>query len=135
MIAFKNYTVAVHDLAQAIADHEARFGMQKIGERGHNTIGNFESQAMGYDGKVLLLLIQPVPNASPIHKLMEERKNPLNPYGEGIYLVVYECADVEAFCKQIEAAGGRVTRAPGSTMAWVHPTASNFVLMELVPKR
>ncbi len=34
-----------------------------------------------------------------------------------------------------DSAGFLFTRAPGATNAWVHPTASNFVLMELFPKQ
>ncbi|MBM3139200.1 MAG: hypothetical protein FJZ92_03045 [Chloroflexi bacterium] len=131
MLRFRHYTVAVHDLDEAVAHHRSRFQMQPIGERAFNRIGNFDYQPMGYDGKVLLHLIQPKSDESPISRLMKERVNPFNPHGEGIYLLAYECDDVEAFCKQVEAEGGRVNRAPGSTNAWVHPTASNFVLMEL----
>ncbi|MDA1002256.1 MAG: VOC family protein [Chloroflexi bacterium] len=135
MLRFKHYTVAVHDLDEAVTNHQSRFGMQAIGERGHNGIGNFEFQAMGYDGQTTLLLIKPSADDTPIARLMTERVNAFNPHGEGIYLLGYECDDVDAFCKQVEAGGGRVTRAPGSTNAWVHPTSSNFVLMELFPPR
>jgi hypothetical protein len=130
-IRFKHYTVAVHDLDEAVANHQSRFGMQPIGERAFNGIGRFDFQPMGYDGNVLLHLIQPQTDESPIAKLMKERVNPFNPHGEGIYLLAYDCDDVEAFCQQIEANGGRVNRAPNTTNAWVHPTSSDFVLMEL----
>ena len=131
MLTFKHYTVAVHDLEQAIADYKGRFGMEPIGEQGFNQIGRFNYQPVGYNGQVMCHLINPVEDESPIRKLMNERINPFNPHGEGIYLIAYDCPDVDAFCKQIEDAGGRVNRAPNSTNAWVHPTASNFVLMEL----
>jgi len=135
MLQFRHYTVAVHDLDEAIKNHETRFGMQPVGDRAFNGIGNFDFQPMGYNGQVLLHLIQPKTDESPIARLMKERVNPFNPHGEGIYLLGYETDDVEAFCKQVEAGGGRVNRAPGSTNAWVHPTASNFVLMELFQKK
>ena len=131
MIRFRHYTVAVHDLDEAVSNYESRFGMQKVGDRAFNRIGNFDFQPMGYNGETMLHLIQPVSEESPISKLMKERVNPFNPHGEGIYLLGYDCDDVDAFCKQIEENGGRVNRAPNSTNAWVHPTASNFVLMEL----
>ena len=44
----------------------------------------------------------------------------------------YDCDDVDAFCKQIEENGGRVTRIPGRDNAWVHPTSSNFIFMEIL---
>ena len=31
MLKFKHYTVAVHDLDEAISDYEKRFGMEKVG--------------------------------------------------------------------------------------------------------
>jgi predicted enzyme related to lactoylglutathione lyase len=135
MLRFRHYTVAVHDLDEAVANHQSRFAMQPVGERGHNRIGNFDYQPMGYDGNVMLHLIRPSTEDGPIAKLMKERVNPFNPHGEGIYLLAYDCDDVDAFCAQIEAAGGRVTRAPGASNAWVHPTSSNFVLMELFPAK
>jgi hypothetical protein len=131
MLRFKHYTVAVHDLDEAVANHQSRFGMAPVGERHHNRIGNFDAQPMGYGGEVTLHLIQPSTEDGPIAKLMKERVNPFNPHGEGIYLLAYDCDNVEAFCQQVEANGGRVNRAPNSSNAWVHPTASNFVLMEL----
>ncbi len=134
MLTLKHYTVAVHDLDESVKNYEARFGMQKVGEQAFNRIGNFNFQPMGYDGKVMLHLICPVSEESPISKLMKERVNPFNPHGEGMYLIAYETEDVDAFCAQVEAGGGRVNRAPGTGNAWVHPTASNFVLMEIFPK-
>lgn len=131
-LTFRYYTVAVHDLDAAIADHEARFGMRQIGERTHNSTGNFDGQAMGYGDKVMLRLITPSAPDTPIAKLMLERVNAFNPHGEGMYLMAYDCDDLEGFCAQVIANGGRVNRAPNSTSAWVHPTASNFVLMEII---
>ncbi len=133
MLKFKHYTVAVHDLDSAVKAYEARFGMSATGERAHNRVGNFDFVPMGYAGQTLLHLIQPSSDDSPIRRLMKERVNPLNPEGEGIYLLAFEADDVEAFANQVEAGGGRVTRVPGAANVWVHPTASNFVLMEIFP--
>ncbi len=133
MLCLKNYTVAVHDLDEAIENHSKRFGMQKVGDRGFNDVGKFDFQAMGYGDATLLLLCQPT-HESPIAKLMSERQNDFNPHGEGMYLIAYETDDVDTFCKQVEENGGRVTRIPGAANAWVHPTSSHFVLMEILPK-
>ncbi len=135
MLTFKHYTVAVHDLDEAVANHQARFGMEPTGEKAYNGIGKFDFVPMGYNGETQLHLLQPREGEeSPIAKLMSERVNPFNPHGEGMYLMAYDCDDVDAFCAQIEANGGKVNRAPGSTNAWVHPTSSNFVLMEIFQK-
>ena len=91
---------------------------------------------MGYNGQTTMHLICPTSDESPIARLMKERVNAFNPHGEGIYLLAFETPDVEAFTQQVESAGGRVTRgAPGTANVWVHPTASNFVLMEIFPAR
>ena len=133
MLSLKNYTVAVHDLDEAIENHSKRLGMQKVGDRGFNDVGKFDFQAMGYGDVTLLLLCQPTDESS-IAKLMSERQNDFNPHGEGMYLIAYETDDVDTFCKQVEENGGRVTRIPGAANAWVHPTSSHFVLMEILPK-
>ncbi|MCH8200161.1 MAG: VOC family protein [Chloroflexi bacterium] len=133
MLTFKHYTVAVHDLDEAVRSHQRKFAMEPIGERAHNGIGNFDFVRMGYGGEVTMHLIQPSGEESPIYRLMQERINDFNPHGEGIYLLAYDCDDIEAFTKQIEDDGGRVTRAPSTQNVWVHPTSSNFVLMELFP--
>ncbi len=133
MLTFKHYTVAVHDLDDAVGSYQRKFSMEPIGERAHNGIGNFDFVRMGYGGEVMMHLIQPSGEESPIHRLMQERINDFNPHGEGIYLLAYDCDDVEAFTKQIEDDGGRVTRAGAGQNVWVHPTSSNFVLMELFP--
>ncbi len=135
MLKFRHYTVAVHDLDSAVENYKSRFGMEATGEKALNRIGNFDFVPMGYGGQTMMHLICPVSDESPISRLMKERVNPFNPHGEGIYLLAYETADVDAFAKQVEAAGGRITRAPGAPNVWVHPTASNFVLMEIFPTR
>ncbi len=132
LLKFKHYTVAVHDLDASVENYRARFGMEPTGEKALNRIGNFDFVPMGYAGQTMMHLICPVSDESPIARLMKERVNGFNPHGEGTYLLAFETADVDAFSKQVEAAGGRVTRgAPGTTNVWVHPTASNFVLMEI----
>ncbi|MGE0229177.1 MAG: VOC family protein [Dehalococcoidia bacterium] len=135
MLQVKYHTIAVHDLEEAVRNHEARFGMQAMGEPSHNPIGNFRMVAMGYGDQVVLNLISPVDETSPVSRLMKERVNPLNPHGEGIYQLVCEVDDPEAMAQQIEAGGGRVTRVPTTDAIWVHPTSSNFVLMELQRRR
>lgn len=135
MLTFKHYTVAVNDLDSAVSDYEKRFGMEKVGDTHFNNIGKFNAQPMGYNGQVMCHLINPVEDDSPIRKLMTERINPFNPHGEGIYLLAYETEDVDAFCEKVIAEGGKVNRAPNTGNAWVHPTSSNFVLMEIFPKK
>jgi predicted enzyme related to lactoylglutathione lyase len=135
MISFRHYTVAVHDLDGSVDNYRKRFGMEPTGDKAFNRIGNFDFVPMGYGGHTALHLISPKSDESPIARLMKERVNQFNPHGEGIYLLAFDCEDVEAFAKQVEAGGGRITRAPGTSNVWVHPTASNFVLMEIFQSR
>lgn len=136
MLRMKHYSVAVHDLDEAVTNHQQRFGMEPTGERSYNGIGKFNSIPMGYGGQTTVLLIQPAGDEeTPLVRLMKERANPFNPHGEGMYLIAYDCDDVDAFCAQVEANGGRVNRAPDSGIAWVHPTSSHFVFMEIFPAK
>ncbi len=134
MLSIHHYNVAVHDLDEAVADYTSRFGMAIIGERAHNALGNFDYQALGFGDQVITRLITPSSEESPVARLMKERSNALNPHGEGFYMVAFDCDDVAAFCDQVEATGGRVQRAPSGTNAWVHPTSSHFVFMEVVQR-
>ncbi len=131
MLKFRHFTVAVHDLDEAVEGYRTRLGMEPTAERAHNSIGNFDFVPMGYDGKALLNLLTPSSEESPIYRLMQDRVNPLNPHGEGMYLMAFETEDTEAVAKQVEENGGRVNRAPNSSNIWIHPTSTNFVLMEL----
>ena len=131
MMRVKYYSVAVADLDQAVEDYTRRFGMQALSERKPNAIGRFDFVEMGYDGQTVLHLITPSTEASPIHRLMQERINPFNPHGEGIYQLMMECDDPDAMAQRVEDNGGRITRVGEGGPAWVHPTSSHFVLMEL----
>ena len=133
MLKFRHFTVAVHDLDEAVEGYRTRLGMEPTSERAHNSIGNFDFVPMGYEGETLVHLLTPSSEDSPIYRLMQDRVNPLNPNGEGMYLLQFEAKDTEALAKRVEENGGRVNRAPNSSNVWIHPTSTNFVLMELVP--
>ncbi len=131
MLSFKHFTVAVHDLDESVKNYQARLGLSIVNEKAHNNIGNFDFVVLGYEGKTFCHLICPSSQESPIYRLMQDRVNPLNPHGEGIYLLAFEAPSTDEIAKQVEAGGGRVNRAPNSSNVWVHPTSTNFVLMEL----
>ena len=133
MLKFRHFTVAVHDLDEAVEGYRTRLGMEPTSERAHNSIGNFDFVPMGYEGETLVHLLTPSSEDSPIYRLMQDRVNPLNPNGEGMYLLQFEAKDTEALAKRVEENGGRVNRAPNSSNVWIHPTSTNFVLMELLP--
>jgi len=133
-LSIHHYNTAVHDLDQAVADFTGRFGMQALGERQHSKVGSFDYVSMGYSDTLITRLITPSADDCPLSRLMHDRATPGNPHGEGMYLICYECDDVEGFCEQVEANGGRVTRVPGRSSAWIHPTSAYFVFMEIVQR-
>jgi extradiol dioxygenase family protein len=135
MLKLRHYTVAVHDLDSAVEHYKERFGMEAIGERRHNDIGNFDFVSMGYAGEMLMQLIEPSADDTPLQRLMRDRVNEFNPHGEGIYIMGFETEDPAAFAEQVESGGGRITRIPNSSNVFVHPMSSNFVLMEIFPTR
>ncbi len=130
---FKHYTIAVHDLESAVQNYKNLFGMDAITESQHNNIGNFDSVSMGYDEKTVLQLIQPSSADTPVARLMQDRINEFNPHGEGVYLLAFEADDPDQLAERIESHGGRITRIPGNTNFFVHPTSSNFGFMEILP--
>lgn len=134
MMRFKHYTVAVHDLESAVQNYKNLFGMDALNDPQHNNIGNFDSVSMGYDGKTVLQLIQSSSDDTPVARLMRDRVNEFNPHGEGVYLLAFEADDPDELAQNIESHGGRITRIPGSTNFFVHPTSSNFGFMEIFPK-
>jgi hypothetical protein len=99
-----------------------------------NPVGKFDYISMGYGDTLITRLITPSSEDSPIARQMRDRATSSNPHGEGMYLICYECDDVEAFCAQVEANGGRVNRVPGRSNAWIHPTSTHFVFMEIVER-
>ncbi len=135
MMKFKHYTIAVHDLDSAVENYKNLFGMEALGGREHNDIGNFDSVSMGYNGETVLRLIQSSSDDTAVARLMKSRENEFNPHGEGVYLLAFEADDLDTLAAQIESNGGRITRLPGRTNFFVHPTSSNFGFMEIMPKR
>ena len=134
MMRFKHYTIAVNDLESAIQNYKKLFGMDALSDREHNNVGNFDAVSMGYEDTTILQLIEPSSKDTPVARLMQDRTNEFNPHGEGVYLLAFEADDSEQIAQMIESNGGRITRIPGSTNFFVHPTSSNFGFMEIFPK-
>ena len=130
---FKHYPIAVHDLESAVQNYKNLFGMDALTEPQHNNIVNFDSVSMGYDEKTVLQLIHPSSADTPVAPLMQDRINEFTPHGEGVYLLAFEADDPDQLAGRIESHGARITRIPGSTNFFVHPTSSNFGFMEILP--
>ncbi len=97
---------------EVVEDQKVRVAMLPIGE------SRFE-------------LLEPTSEDSPISKFLEKR-------GGGIHHIAVEVDDIEASLAQLKAKGMRLIDesprigAEGCLVAFVHPAATNGVLLELV---
>ncbi len=82
-------------------------------------------------GESRIELLEPTSDDSPISKFLDKR-------GGGIHHIAVEVDDIEAALAQLKAKGMRlIDEAPrvgaeGCLVAFVHPSAANGVLLELV---
>ncbi len=82
-------------------------------------------------GESRVELLEPTSDDSPISKFLEKR-------GPGIHHIAVEVDDIEASLAQLKAKGMRLIDesprigAEGCLVAFVHPAATNGVLLELV---
>ena len=82
-------------------------------------------------GESRIELLEPTSDDSPISKFLEKR-------GPGIHHIAVEVEDIEAALARLKARGMRLidetprVGAEGCLVAFVHPTASGGVLLELV---
>ena len=82
-------------------------------------------------GESRVELLEPTSDDSPISKFLEKR-------GPGIHHIAVEVDDIEASLAQLKAKGMRLideiprVGAEGCLVAFVHPAATNGVLLELV---
>ena len=82
-------------------------------------------------GESRIELLEPTSDDSPISKFLEKR-------GAGIHHIAIEVDDIEAALEQLKAKGMRLIDqsprigAEGCLVAFVHPSSTNGVLLELV---
>src|SRR6476469_7486983 len=85
-------------------------------------------------GESRIELLEPTSSDSPISKFLEKR-------GGGIHHIAVEVEDIEASLSQLKAKGMRlIDEAPrvgaeNCLVAFVHPSSTNGVLLELVQTR
>lgn len=82
-------------------------------------------------GESRVELLEPTSEDSPISKFLEKR-------GGGIHHIAVEVEDIEASLERLKANGARLidesprVGAEGCLVAFVHPSSTNGVLLELV---
>jgi methylmalonyl-CoA/ethylmalonyl-CoA epimerase len=121
--------IAVRDLEAAIAWYEDVLGATVVHREVVASDGVEEALVQVAESYVQLLT--PTTEGSPVAKFLERR-------GEGLHHVAYRVADCAAALEAVKASGARVIdQAPrpgsrGTTVAFVHPSASFGTLIELV---
>jgi methylmalonyl-CoA/ethylmalonyl-CoA epimerase len=121
--------IAVEDLDAALALFEGTFGMPTVHRE---TVEEQGVEAALLDvGENHVELLRPLGPDTPVGKFLAKR-------GPGIHHVAYQVTDVEAALEQCRAAGLRLidetprTGIRGSSVAFLHPSASGGVLTEIV---
>ncbi len=121
--------IAVRDLDGAVAWYEEVFGAAVVHREIVESDGVEEALVRVADSYVQLLT--PTRDDSPVAKFLERR-------GEGLHHVAYRVDDCAVAVASVVASGARVidTRprkgSRGTTVAFVHPSASYGTLIELV---
>ena len=131
-IHFHYFSVAVRNLEEGMKRYEQYFGLRPVGEITEQRWG-FRGVMLGTDEGAMLEMIEPTRDDSALKRFMDLRQGEAYPDGEGLYLVGMRVADLEAAVKQVEDAGGQVTREPETdNAAWVHPLSNGNVFIELL---
>ncbi|MBM2825978.1 MAG: mce [Dehalococcoidia bacterium] len=127
----RNILVAVTDLEEAIKKYQDVFGLEQTTPI-RDTRWGFRNAMMGCNGQNFIELAQPSDEKSALARFMKERSNPLNPGGEGLYLIAIEVDDLGKAVDQVKKGGGRVSQdAESPNAAWVHPLSSHYAFFEL----
>jgi methylmalonyl-CoA epimerase len=121
--------IAVRSLADAVKVYESTLGVKVSGYE------NVEDQgvklAMIPLGDIRIELLEPLHAQSPIEKFMLKR-------GEGIHHIAITVDDIEEALARFKASGARLIDAVprrgahNSKIAFIHPSSTNGVLLELV---
>ena len=132
----KTYSMKINHLGIATKgiDEALKFWSDALGlENVHTEIVEDQKVrvAMLPIGESRIELLEPTSEDSPISKFLEKR-------GGGIHHIAVEVDDIEASLAQLKAKGMRLIDesprigAEGCLVAFVHPAATNGVLLELV---
>ena len=121
--------IATHKLDDALALWRDALGLQvdftgEVNEQGVRV-------AMLPVGETHVELLEPLSNSSPVGKFLEKR-------GPGIHHIAVSVPDIRASLAALKEQGSRLIDeqprigARGCLVAFVHPTSTNGVLLELV---
>ena len=121
--------IAVKSLAEALKVYESAVGLQLAGYDQVDEQG--VRVAMLSIGESRIELLEPTRPDSPIEKFMSKR-------GEGIHHIAVRVDNIEETLERLKAAGIRLIDetpkrgAHNTRIAFIHPSSTHGVLMELV---
>jgi methylmalonyl-CoA epimerase len=121
--------IAVRSLADAVKVYENTLGLKVSGYETVEDQG--VNLAMIPLGDSRIELLEPLHAQSPVEKFMAKR-------GEGIHHIAVAVDDIEEALKRFKASGARLIDAVprrgahNSKIAFIHPSSTNGVLLELV---
>src|SRR4051812_36199522 len=121
--------IATNGIDDALAFWQDALGLENV----HTEIVEEQKVrvAMLPIGETRIELLEPTSDDSPISKFLEKR-------GSGIHHIAVEVEDIEVTLRQLKAKGMRLIDetprigAENCLVAFVHPSAANGVLIELV---
>ena len=121
--------IATKGIDDALAFWQGALGLENV----HTEIVEEQKVrvAMLPIGETRIELLEPTSDDSPISKFLEKR-------GGGIHHIAVEVEDIEVTLRQLKAKGMRLIDetprigAENCLVAFVHPSAANGVLLELV---
>ena len=124
--------IATNDIDEALTFWAGSLGLQNV----HTEIVEDQKVrvAMLPLGESRIELLEPTSDDSPISKFLAKR-------GSGIHHIAVEVDDIETSLKQLRSAGARLidesprVGAEGCLVAFVHPSSTGGVLLELVQTR
>ena len=121
--------IAVKSLASAVKVYESMLGLKVSGYQTVEDQG--VNLAMIPLGDSRIELLEPLHAQSPIEKFMAKR-------GEGIHHIAVSVDNIEEAIERFKASGARLIDAVprrgahNSKIAFIHPSSTNGVLLELV---
>ena len=122
--------VVVKDIDKAVKSYEEMFGF-KVVEKMAGPGGEFTS-AMLELGTIRVELFQPIKKGTSFSKFLEEK-------GGGLHHVSFATDDIVKEIKMLKAQGKKMQneepiQLPNAKIAFVHPSAAENVLIELVQR-
>lgn len=130
VIGIDHIGIAVTDLNAAIAHYESAFGFF-VTDREASDAQGIEEALLSVGGQTPIQLLEPTRADSPVGRFLSRR-------GQGLHHIAYEVVSLEASIEHLRSSHIRlVDERPraggsGSTIAFLHPSSTFGVLIELV---